>query len=340
MKKLIFLLVFALLLTTTACHSEPAIASQPSVPAEQIERVVPSGPLAQMLLLALAPDLMVGIASEWNTSAEAYLTEAQYALPYTGRIFDGADSNLESLALLAPQLIIDIGETRSASEEEYASLKSQTGISTVFIPATLETMPEALRSLGDLLDREERAEQLASFCETVYQRTKTIMEKVGSHKHSVLYVLGEDGLNVIAKGSYHAEVLDALTNNAAVVESPSSKGLGNAVSMEQIALWDPDVILFAPGSIYESAAERETWSQLQAISKAQYVMVPEGPYNWMGNPPGVQRYLSLIWLPALLYPEYCEYDVKTEISAFYDLFYGCQLTDEQYAQLTATAFFR
>ena len=47
----------------------------------------------------------------------------------------------------------------------------------------------------------------------------------------------------------------------------------------------------------------------------------------------------LLWLPSLLYPEYCDYDVKTEIMEYYELFYGCTLTDEQYNTLTANAFF-
>jgi len=58
----------------------------------------------------------------------------------------------------------------------------------------------------------------------------------------------------------------------------------------------------------------------------------------MGNPPAVQRYLSLIWLTAELYPQYCDYDVKTEILEYYRLFYGIELTDAQYQTLTANAF--
>ena len=50
-------------------------------------------------------------------------------------------------------------------------------------------------------------------------------------------VLGEEGLNMLAKDSYHAELIDLLTNHLAVMENPMSKGSGNAVSMEQIALW-------------------------------------------------------------------------------------------------------
>ena len=46
-----------------------------------------------------------------------------------------------------------------------------------------------------------------------------------------------------------------------------------------------------------------------------------------GSPPSVQRYLGMIWLPVVLYPEYCDYDVKAEILEYYRLFYGCELSD-------------
>ena len=57
-------------------------------------------------------------------------------------------------------------------------------------------------------------------------------------------------------------------------------------------------------------------------------------------PPARQRYLALLWLPSLLYPDYCDYDLQEEVTEYYELFYGVTLTDEQYATLTANAFFK
>ena len=38
----------------------------------KIEKVAVSGPLAQIVLFALAPDMLVGIATEWDATAEQY----------------------------------------------------------------------------------------------------------------------------------------------------------------------------------------------------------------------------------------------------------------------------
>ena len=108
--------------------------------------------------------------------------------------------------------------------------------------------------------------------------------------------------------------------------------------MEQIALWDPEFVIFGPDSIYGTVRDLSPWNQMTAIVNGNYVQVPNLPDNWMSMPPSVQRYLGLIWLTAVLYPQFCDYDVKAEILEYYRLFNGCNLTQEQYAHVTANAF--
>lgn len=364
MKKRIASLVLALAvaLSLTACGKQPTLPTsdaQQSAPADkpetvlytdacgrdveipsEISRIVPSGALAQIILFAIAPEMFVGLADEWYDSAKGIIAEEYFSLPYYGQLYSSANLNVEELAKQNPDLIIDIGMPKDSLVEDLDTLQTQTNIPAVFIGSSLEAMPETYRTLGKLLHKEEQGEALAQFCERVYSRTISIMEQVGDNKVRALYITGEEGLNVIANGSYHAELIDMLTDNIAVVDNPASRGTGNEVSMEQLMAWDPDFIIFSPDSAYAKAAADPTWSQLSAISSGNYIETPEGPHNWMGTPPSVQRYLSLIWVPAVLYPEYCDYDAKAEILEFYKLFYGCELTDAQYETLTANAFLR
>ncbi len=127
------------------------------------------------------------------------------------------------------------------------------------------------------------AQGLADYCRYAYDKVKAIADSV--EKANLLYITGEEGLNVIAKGSYHAEVIDMLCNNLAVVDEPSSKGTGNEADMEQILNWNPAVVIFAPGSIYSTVADNENWQTIPAIRDGRYYEVPMGPYNWMGFRP-------------------------------------------------------
>jgi iron complex transport system substrate-binding protein len=55
----------------------------------------------------------------------------------------------------------------------------------------------------------------------------------------------------------------------------------------------------------------------------------------MGSPPSINRYLGMIWLGKILYPQYAGYDLYAETSEYYRLFYGKDLTREQFDRLTA-----
>jgi iron complex transport system substrate-binding protein len=55
----------------------------------------------------------------------------------------------------------------------------------------------------------------------------------------------------------------------------------------------------------------------------------------MGFPPSVQRYLGMIWLSQLLYPNEMRSDVYREVSEYFRLFYHCDITEAQYNRLVA-----
>ena len=272
----------------------------------QIDKVAISGPLAQIVVFALCPDKLVGVANEWDESAQQYLDEKYYNLPLLGTIAEDMDA-----------------------------LQEQTGIPFVHIDAKLASMDETYTMLGDLLGMTDEAKTLSDYCRATYDKVSAIAD--GVEKANLLYVTGDTGLNVIAQGSFHAEVIDMLSNNLAVVDEPSSKGSGNEVDMEQILNWNPDVILFAPGSIYATVGEDAAWQGVTAIQNGAYYEVPMGPYNWMGFPPSVQRMLGMLWMAKVLYPDAADYDLYTEAANYFQLFYHCDLTQKQYDALVANS---
>jgi iron complex transport system substrate-binding protein len=159
------------------------------------------------------------------------------------------------------------------------------------------------------------------------------MNSVGTGKKSILYCMGKTGLNVLARNSYHSQILDWMTDNLAVVDNPSSLGSGNESNMEQIFLWNPEVIFFGPGSAYASAGNDPVWREFRAIRSGAYYAVPKGPYNWLGSPPSINRYLGILWMGAILYPQYADYDLYEETREYYRLFYGYDLSRERFDSL-------
>lgn len=305
------------------------------VPAN-LTRIAISGPMTQIIVFALAPDKLVGISSAWDPEAKPFISEEAYNLPLLGQLYGGkSEMNLEELLASEAQVVIDVGESKGSVKEDMDSLSEQTGIPFVHIDASLSTFGDAYEMLGELLGMEEEAAVLADYCRSVYARALDISEK--AEKKNLLYITGSEGHNVIAANSYHSEVIDLLSNNLAVVDSPSSKGTGNEVDMEQILNWNPDFVIFAPESIYGSVSDDEAWSSVTAIANGDYIEVPNGPYNWMGFPPSVQRLLGVIWMAKALYPETADYDLYTEVAQYFDLFYHCELTQEAFDALVANS---
>ena len=351
-KLLALVLALVMTLSLAACGSQPTPPAEEDTAAQtrvftdstgrevtvpaQIDKVAVSGPLAQIVLFALCPDKLVGVANAWDESAQQFLDEKYYNLPLLGQLYGGkGELNLETLLSSGAQVVIDVGEAKDTIVEDMNDLQKQTGIPFVHIDAHLASMDETYTMLGDLLGMTDEARTLADYCRSTYDKATAIAD--GAEKANLLYITGNTGLNVIARGSYYAEVIDLLSNNLAVVDEPSSKGTGNEVDMEQLLNWNPEVILFAPGSIYSTVDQDATWQNITAIMNGTYYEVPMGPYNWMGFPPSVQRLLGMLWMAKVLYPDAADYDLYTEAANYFQLFYHCQLTQEQYDALVANS---
>ena len=148
-----------------------------------------------------------------------------------------------------------------------------------------------------------------------------------------MYALGDKALNTLAEGSFHADTVNIMGDNVAKLEDVTSSGLGNEVDLEQIYLWNPDYIVFEYMTGYECAATDPAWAELFSVQNGHIFKTPRGPYGWLASPPSVQRYLGLLWLGALMYPDYVQYDLKEEVSSYYKLFYNYEMTDAQYSVL-------
>ncbi len=306
----------------------------------RIETIAVTGPLSQVYILPLAGDMLVGVSNAYAEDAALYLPSYIAEKTEIGQLYGGkGEMDLEALLAASPDLVIDIGEAKKTTADDLTALTEQTGIPFIHIDATVATAPQAYRTLGRLLGREEKAEELARWCEKTYANMIAMMENVDADnaRKSLLYCLGDKGVNVIAEGSFHAETINMMGRNLAVVEDVVSSGAGNEVDLEQILLWDPDVIIFAPDSCYDDIAGSAQWQSVGAVAGGNYYETPYGPYGWLSSPPSVQRYLGMLWLGELLYPDYTEYDLQEEVTAYYKLFYNCDLTEEMYQNLLKNA---
>ena len=308
------------------------------VPAN-LERVAVTGPISQMCMLNFAPDKMVGLSNELSESETKYVGEQYAALPVYGQIYGGkGDFNKEAVAAADPQLILDIGEAKKSIVEDLDEIQAATGVPCIHIEATLDSYAEAYQELGALLGMQDRADELSAYCTETYDATVAAIANVPEdQKVKVAYLLGDAGLNGMAKGSFQGTVVDMMANNVVEVENAGGSGLGSEISFEQIALWDPEMIIFGPDSICDTVADDPSWATLTAIKNGNYYQVPGEPYNWISSPPGINQILGLQWFARLCYPDQFEDSMADVAKNYYKMLYNYELSDDEVATLLKNA---
>ena len=253
---------------------------------KQIDRIAPSGGLAQMALFAIAPDKLVGVSGQWKDTALPYVGDQYRDLPILGQFYGMKNFNKEAVLSVNPQVIIDVGEKKETIAEDMDQIQASLGIPVIFIEARLDNTDEAYRTLGKILGREAEGNALADYCQATYTRSKELAAKI-QNKPSLLYLGGAQGNMAVARGSFHAQIVDLLADNVAVTTEPT-EGSMSQVSMEQILAWNPEVLVIAAET--EADFSALPWRELRAVQSQRVLRVPSKPYDWMGRPPLCQSF--------------------------------------------------
>jgi len=290
-----------------------------------------------MFLYALVPDRLVGLASAPTAAMKGYIGDAVLALPVFGQFY-GIKSNLNLEALIAskPDVIIDIGEVKKNLAGDLDSLQQRTGIPVIFIDASsMPAYAQTFRTLGMLLDTVPAAEERAVFCETAVRTIEQARLKTGSlaKRVRIYYGEGATGFQTVPALSIHSEVIEFIgAENVAAIPATSGAG-GSQVTMEQLLLWDPDIIIMGYGATVQTLKKDPLWQTLRAVRQGSAYSIPDAPYGWFGRPPSINRLLGLYWLGALAYPDlYPESTLPDTIKTFYNLFYHCKIDDAETAR--------
>lgn len=131
--------------------------------AQHITRIVSAGAPADLLLLAVAPEKMVGFSSfDFARQALIPLPEHIRQFPRLGRLAGRASTlSLEGLMALHPDLVVDCGNTDETWISQARQVSEQTQIPWLLLNGKLEQSAEQLTTLGKTLGEEHRAAEQA-----------------------------------------------------------------------------------------------------------------------------------------------------------------------------------
>ena len=274
----------------------------------KVERVFPAGPPAAILLYTLAPDLLLGWPRANRPEECVYMLPEICARPEVGRITGrGNTANLEVVLALKPDLILDVGSTNPTFVSLAARVQEQTGIPYALLDGRFDAIASTYRKLGELTHRSTEAEALARYADETMTAIKGRVEKIPENRRPrVYYARGPRGLETGLGGSINVETIDFL--GARNVAGERQGGLA-IVSVEQVLLWNPDVIVTIDRDFAANVRSDPVWAQVAAVRAGRVHLSPKMPFGWVDFPPSVNRLIGLWWLAKILYPEQFPEDI-------------------------------
>jgi len=314
------------------------MAGRPLDLPEPIDKVYGSNNNSTIMLYTLAPEKMLGWNLKFSDQAKKYLAEEYASLPVLGNMYGtGKKANTEEILKYEPDVVL-LAHTKVTDKvkADADELQVKLGVPVVVIEANVDNYDKAYEFLGALLGREEKAKELAGYYSAVYAEVKEKSENIADEdKVRVYYARLDDGLTTEFLGSPNAELLDLV--GAVNVAEGGGKETGGEVNIEQVLVWKPDAILVgnvgANASLaYQTITTDEVWSSLGAVQQGAVYEVPRFPFNWFDRPPSVNRIIGMKWLGYKLYPDVYDFGPE-DVKSFFELFYGCALSDEQAAEL-------
>ena len=295
----------------------------------EIDTIVPLGNAPRMIVYLGLADMAVGIEeceiAKNPLQAYAYPQKEKWSkLPNCGTNSMGETAYYpEQIIQANPDVILTTDPADVAD-----NLQMQTGITVVCVSqGTLfgEDYEESLRTLAEICDVKDRAEELIHFINDTLNDLSSRAETMKDVKKPTVL-----GAAASFKGGHSIDgvytnysVFEVLQANDVAEEVANEKfSSGVMVEKEQILKWDPEIIFFDSGNLElvktDYAENPDYFEQLQAVKNGNLYQWPNSTWHWSNvEIPLVSAY----YVGSLLYPEAFE-DVNFEekASEIFDMF--------------------
>jgi iron complex transport system substrate-binding protein len=301
--------------------------------------------LAQVYITALCPELLAGTAAKFNNFQLEFLPDGMTDLPYLGTIHNNGEIDRESLLNQDIDIMFSISGIQLTQQNisEAVDLQHQTGIPCLLVDGSFSQIPHAFRFLGDILDRAERAEQLAQYCEQSYEAVHQVVQSIPQNERiTVYYAEGPEGLETEPETSQHMlGFLEGGALCAAKCQETYGGGM-TKVNLEQVLTWDPEVIIGwdtdIRGGAIDDILTNPDWSEIKAVQTGRVFAMPNEPWAWCDRPPGVNRIIGIHWVANLLYPDLYDIDMLAVAKDFFKVFYQKDVDDSVMRRILGNSY--
>lgn len=293
---------------------------------------------ASLIVFALDPKMLLNSTFSVSAEAKKYISADYYQnKPLT-------EGNDEETLKMKPSVII-FGNTGGSSTIADANVtQKRLKIPVLIIDFQLPKYKQIYSFLGKALGREDKAAPIIAFLDKYVEPIAQKVKKIPtSQRPKVYYAEGAKGENTEPTGSFHSQVIDFLqARNVAKTEMGGVHGMSKA-SMEQILVWNPEIILVWTGfpggvgmgndgnssSTYNHIMSNPVWAKVKAVKEKKVYKIPSLPFGWFDRPPTSNCLPGLFWAARLLYPNQFTFNINTATKEYFNLFYHVKISDKE-----------
>ena len=237
--------------------------------------------------------------------------------------FSQTDFNLEQAALLDPDLIV------TSLRTDWLDTAGELGIPFFLYDAeTPDRLKEAILLTGQLFGPHAtlQAQTWVDYYDWVTQSVLDLTQDIPTDERPQVLFTGTEPTRVASGDMYQTSMIEIA---GGVSISKELTGYWNDVNLEQIAAWDPDVIIVPPygGASVEAITDNPDWQILTAVQEGKVYRMPKLVAPW--DTPAPDSVLGIIWLAQQLFPELDTLDCAQQAEYFYNTYYDYAIPPEQ-----------
>lgn len=188
----------------------------------------------------------------------------------------------------------------------------------------------SMEMIGKAIGQDEEAKQYNEYYNHCIKRVQERIEKIPFSERVTVYHSVNEATRTDARGTLAAEWLEIAGAHNVSLDA-DLKFLENKyfASLEQILLWDPEVIIINEENVDKYILTNEQWANLQAVKNKRVYKMPNGVSRWGHPTNAIETPLAILWTAKLLYPDLFEdINLPEEVKYFYSNFYEWDLSDE------------
>ncbi|GEM_PF-248069 len=277
-------------------------------------------------LLGRADDL---VAVTKGLQRDKVLTEMYPHIKNLPNPFSGETINIEELLTTGAELVFLKPDT--AQNITVTEMLDRLGI--LYIAVDYNSMAgqlETINVIGKALGRVDEAERYAAYYLQTMAEIEKIAETIPDNRKVRIYHAVNEAVRTDTRDSLAGDWIQVTGAINVSIDADLSISDGKAfATLEQIYLWDPDIIIANEDGVPEYILNNEQWASLRAVKNNQVYQIPNGISRW-GHENSLEVPLAALWTAKLVYPNYFGHiDIRSETKSFYANYFNIDLTDDE-----------